>query len=447
MINLTKRVFVSMLCASMLFISCQDETEVVPPKINIEIDGTTSNKELNMVQDGTLKLKAAIEESAGSQVLWEVNNKEVSREVTYEFTATDLGKQTITLTVTSKDGGVSQAQTIVNVYGKYKHGTFILNEGNMTTENGFITFISPDGMVTDSAYYKVNKSSLGNTTQDLFITNNKIYIIAQNGNRDGGDGTLVIANAETLVKEVAYNEELTSTLSWPTHVAVVGADSVYIRDNKGVYLFNPSIKKLTFVEGTARATKNRMAVVDGKVFVPAGNNVYAIKGMKVDTLKFKGIVSGVIKSDDNKLWISCTTSPAQINKVNPTDYSVIKTNELGDAKVSAGWGATPGISAKGDTLYFSNASTKIYRHIFNSNQTKFMVDVKTHITDAGMVYNNLAVHPETGEVYFNTIKGFGWDFLVNNITVWNFSKEAPALKADYKNHTHFPAGIFFTANF
>lgn len=76
-----------------------------------------------------------------------------------------------------------------------------------------------------------------------------------------------------------------------------------------------------------------------------------------------------------------------------------------------------------------------------------MVDAKTMVENANIVYNNIAVHPKTGDVYLNTIKGYGWDFLINNISVFNFDSGTPTLKANYKDYTHFPAGIFFTDNF
>lgn len=449
-IIMTKNKFYAVLfvaLSALLFSSCsKDDESIIPPQLTIEVAGATSTSDLNLAQEDTLHLSAAVKNSTNFAVAWQVDGKEVARTAKYNFVATSMGEHLISLTVTNPDGGVATSSVKVSVYGKYKNGTFILNEGNMTSENGSLIFISPKGVVTDSAFFKVNKTPLGNVTQDLFIANNKIYIIAQNGNRMGGD-MLVVANAETLVKEAAFNEELDKTLSWPTHIAVVGTNNVYIRDNKGVYLFNTDTKALKFVEGTEGADKNRMAVVGNKVFVPAGDKVFAIQGEKVDVIKMAGNVSGVLKASDGNLWISCTTKPAQIAKVNPSNYAIIKSNEIAEAKVGAGWGATPGISAIGDTLYFSNASTKIYRHIFTTGKTDFMVDVKDKIENAGIVYNNLAVHPKTGQVFFNTIKGYGWDFLINDISVWKFGDTAPVLKADYKNHTHFPAGIFFTDSF
>lgn len=42
-----------------------------------------------------------------------------------------------------------------------------------------LIFISPKGILTDSAYYKANGSMLSLLSQDLFIANNKLYIISQ----------------------------------------------------------------------------------------------------------------------------------------------------------------------------------------------------------------------------------------------------------------------------
>lgn len=115
--------------------------------------------------------------------------------------------------------------------------------------------------------------------------------------------------------------------------------------------------------------------------------------------------------------------------------------------VASGWGATPGITAKGDEIYFCNNSSTIYRHTFSSNTTETLGDVKSNIANWGMIYNMPAVHPVTGEYYYNTILGYGWSFLTNDISVYDLGSGTPKMVADYRNYTHFPAGIFFTAGF
>lgn len=440
-----KLIFSLVLSMALILTSCHDSDtdKIIVPELRIEVADANSTSDLVLPEEGTLTLKAVVSNSTQYDAFWSVDGKEACTDKEYKYTAQGVGEHQITLKVVNHDAGEAKTAITVNVHGKYKHGTYILNEGNMTTEQGSLIFISPQGQLTDSAYWRVNGTFLGNSTQDLYISNNSLYIISQNG---GADGKLVVANAETLKKEVGYEDEL-STLSWPTHIAVIN-DKAYIRDNKGVHLFDLKTKALCFIEGTNGALKNRMAVVDDKVFVPAGKNIYVIKdGAVVKTIAMQGAISGIVKTNDKNLYVSCTTTPAQINKVSATDYTIMQSNEIADAKVGAGWGATPGISAKGDTIYFSNAATKIYRHLFSKNKTEYMTDVKEHIENVGMVYNNLAVHPKTGEVYFTTIKGYGWDFLINNITVFNFGGITPVLQSDYKNYTHFPAGTFFTDSF
>lgn len=431
--------------------SKNDEAEqapVVAPEVAIinELSQTA------VAQEDTLTFKARA--TQGSTFAWSVDGKQsVIIDSVFKFASADAGEHTVAV-VAAQNGKTASAQTSITVYGKYKYGTFILNEGNMTTENGSLTFISPQGIVTDSVYFKVNGTELGNVTEDLYIHHNKMYIISQNGRKNPAgsaftsDGLLVVANAETLKKEAAYNEEL-SKLSWPTHVAVLNEENVILRDNSGLYNFNTVTKSLTFIKGSKSAAKRTMAVSNNKVFAAAGTKVYVVEPGK-DTLTYvldmKASVSGVVKGSDGNIWVSTTGSPSKISKISVADYSLIKANDITLGSVSAGPGATPGITAKGDTLYFSGAGTKIYRHVFSTGVTEFMVDAKTMVENANIVYNTIAVHPVTGEVYLNTIKAFGLDYLNNNISVFNFTKEA-ALSANYKNYTNFPAGIFFTYSF
>ncbi len=431
-------------------ISCTKDDVILTTAPELAIINVSAGSAV--AQEDTLYFKAVATE--GSSLSWLVDG--VTTHITdsvFKFVSGTLGAHTVSVTAVKNDKQ-STAQTGVTVYGKYKYGTFVLNEGNMTTENGSLIFISPKGVVTDSAYFKANGTELGNVTQDLFISNNKIYIISQNGKKNPlgtgfeNDGMLVVANAETLKKEAAYNDEL-AMLSWPTHVAVLNEQHVFLRDNNGIYRFNTATKTLTFIKGSKSAAKLTMAVSNNKVFAAAGTKVYVIEADKdtlTNAIDMKGSVSGVIRADDGNIWVSTTTAPAKISKVNYRDYSLIKANEISTGSLSAGWGATPGITAKGDTLYFSGAGTKIYRHVFSTNATEFMVDAKTMVQNANIVYNNIAVHPLTGEVYLNTIKAYGWDFLVNNISVFNFSN-GTKLSANYNDYTNFPAGIFFTYNF
>lgn len=337
-------------------------------------------------------------------------------------------------------------------------GVFILNEGNMTTENGSLIYLTPDGKVLDRVYSTANGRELGNSTQDLFIKDGKMYIISQNGNKNPlgtgfeNDGMLIVANAETMKGEASYNNEL-STLSWPTHVAVLDEQNVFLRDNNGVHHFNTTSKELNLIDGSRGAKKNTMAVADNKVFASAGNNVLVMEKDKhavSHTISMGAAVSGVVKSEDGNIWVSTTGKPNKISKVNSKTYEVIKSNDISVGNLAAGVFATPGITAVGEVLYYGGGSFSVYRHDFTTGESKEVLNKATFqsmVPNAKMVYNSMAVHPKTGRVYINTIKGYGWDFLINDISVFNFDGETPVLEANHQNYTHFPAGIFFNANF
>ena len=62
------------------------------------------------------------------------------------------------------------------------------------------------------------------------------------------------------------------------------------------------------------------------------------------------------------------------------------------------------------------------------------------------LYNCIAVHPITGEVYANIISSYSLD-PENKICVFDFNNDKLALKANYKGYTECPAGVFFTYNF
>jgi len=432
------------------FVSCSDDEDYTPllPEVSI----STQTNEISVLLGDTLYLKASIKNMTNYKLSWSVNGKEVSTDSLYKFSEKEIGDYSIKLTGSNNEQEVSK-EIVVDVYGKYKYGTFVLNEGNASSGNGSLIFISPSGVVTDSVYYRVNGTTLGSSAQDLYIAGRKIYIISQNKKRDANgqtsDGRLIVANAETLEKVAAYNDEV-STLSWPSHIAVLG-DNIFIRDNNGVHCFNPSTKELKLIKGTRNASKNRMAVVQNKIFVPAKDSIWVMENGKDEIIGKIGLgatVSGVIKSSDNNLWVSTSGTPGKIMKIDAKNYSIIKTNEITVSNVSAGVGATPGITAKGDTLYYNNSSTTIYRHIFSTGESKQMVNAKELIgPEAGMAYNNMAVNPQSGDVYLTTIKGYGLNYLINHISAFNFSESQPKVSADYKNYTQFPAGIFFTYDY
>ena len=423
--------------------SCDDDDNDTPelPVVTIESeDGSFS-----MLPTESIVLKAKVSNSQVTDWAWFVNGEKVGTDSVYTFKAEKLGDYNVAILASNTDGE-AYVSTMIEVHGTYKYGTFVISEGSNSP--GTIIFISPKGEVIENAYYVENGGELGGASQDLFIKDNKMYIISQNGGNDGG--FLTVLNAETLKRERKFQEELSGKVSWPTHVAVLGVDDIYLRDGSGVKRFQPSTGEVTLIQGTEGARKNTMVVADGKVFATVGTSVVVIEAGKdeiANTIEFEDRVSGVIKASDGNILVS--DGSGNITKVDVKTYTKLGSSKVSDeakSVLSASFAAAPSITAKGDTLYMSGLSSKIYRHVFGSDRTELMVDAKDMVDNVGIIYNTCAVHPITGEVYLNSIKGYS-DYKTNNITVFDFSSDEPKVSANYENYTAFPAGTFFTYNF
>ena len=449
------RTILSLTAAAGMFAACDSEETVYVPQEVIVTDTveivraepprvSISQETYNMELTDSLVLRASVAGDSETTYRWTVDSAEVSTDSVYVFKTDHSGLFSLSVTVTNAEGDAT-ANASVNVRpGKYKHGTFVLSEGS--TQPARLTFIDEEGNVTADAYNEENGGSLGSVPQDLFIHNHKLYVVAQNGGNEGKN--LTVLNAETLKQEAAYD----LSLSWPTHVAVLGDDEIYIRSNGGVHVFRPSTEELTAIEGTSGARKNTMAVAQGKVFASVDKTVVVIEQGRTAvsaTIEFTGDVSGVVKSSDGNLWVS--TADKSSAKGDARTYDVVPTHDVSDvvtgSQLSKSFAASPSITAKGDTLYMSGLTSTIYRHVFSTGETTLMADAKDYVDNCGIIYNTCAVHPRTGEVVLNSIKGYGTSYLTNHITFFDFSGETPAVAADYADYTRFPAGTFFTSNF
>ena len=177
---------------------------------------------------------------------WTAKVDETAGNVEVKAGAEAVQKARITLKAVGEDGKEVRKGIdfyCLNSFTDSK-GVFVLNEGNMTTENGSLTYITPEGYVIGDAYKKVNGTELGNVAQDMAFCNGKIYVITQNGDENPvgtkfeNDGMLIVMNAKTLKKEMALSKNDLPGIDWPTHIAVLDEAHVYVRDNKGIYRLN-----------------------------------------------------------------------------------------------------------------------------------------------------------------------------------------------------------------
>lgn len=324
----------------------------------------------------------------------------------------------------------------------FTNGMFLLNEGNMTTENGFLIYIDRNGVIHNNIYKEINGTSLGKVSQDLYIRNGKMYILAQNGGNET-DGKLVIANATTLLKEQGIQD--IPTISSPSHIAVTSGNTIYLRGNNGVYRFDPQGNTTTKLLNSG--AKNRMVAIDDKVFSYNGKVISVLKDgadAVVETIDMGQNIIGITPSADGNIWAA---SASAIFKINPTAYTFVE-HSISETTIGS-ISAAPSISAIGNRIYFRN-STKVWCHDFDTNTTVQKGDVLSYLNyegTAGTFYNGFGVHPVTEEVCYTSIKGFGLNYLINYIGIFDFSDTASPMKHKFDDYIHFPAGVYYPEAF
>ena len=453
-----KKILIASLALIAGLASCKkdDPTPSPNPPSTLTIDGVASSLEFYQLDTAHLRV-AGVAKDAAAKAVWAVNGAKAAEGATFDFTTAHPGKYEVTLTVDGKS-----AKHTYTVAPRFSEGAFLLNEGNSGNETGSLTYIHPSKkLVIDQAYFHINGTKLGNVCQDLAFGNDKVYIISQNGPRNGGEGLLTIAEAGSLKKVKVYNDA-TLAQKWPTHIAVI-RDHIYLRADykatptspKGCIYRGTEDGGFTLIPETEGVMKMRMAQIGERLFaLTSDSKVLMIQGTQVvrelDLSPAKP--SGIAVSHDGKLWVS-TTSPNAILKVDPTpDNFVALDTHILDKSISAtgpqSWERTTSSAffAHGDKLYFTGQSSVIYCHDFATSKTSQVIDVKTIDgvgTSANKYYNSLGVNPATGELYYAAFE--------DNST-YNKKNVTMVLKADgtklllKEKVNSFPAGFFFIPN-
>ena len=453
-----KKILIASLALIAGLASCKkdDPTPSPNPPSTLTIDGVASTLEFYQLDTAHLSV-AGVAKDAAAKAVWVVNGAKAAEGATFDFTTAHPGKYEVTLTVDGKS-----AKRTYTVAPRFSEGAFLLNEGNSGNETGSLTYIHPSKkLVIDQAYFHINGTKLGNVCQDLAFGNDKVYIISQNGPRNGGEGLLTIAEAGSLKKVKVYNDA-TLAQKWPTHIAVI-RDHIYLRADykatptspKGCIYRGTEDGGFTLIPETEGVMKMRMAQIGERLFaLTSDSKVLMIQGTQVvrelDLSPAKP--TGIAVSHDGKLWVS-TTSPNAILKVDPTpdNFVALDTHVL-DKSISAtgpqSWERTTSSAffAHGDKLYFTGQSSVIYCHDFATSKTSQVIDVKTIDgvgTSANQYYNSLGVDPATGELYYAAFEDY---------STYNKKNVTMVLKADgtklllKEKVNSFPAGFYFIPN-
>lgn len=221
------------------------------------------------------------------------------------------------------------------VLGEFQNGYFIVNEGPFSSSYGTISFLSEDFNTTQPKIFeaKNNNAHLGSIVQDVYLNNEKAFIVANNSNK------ITITNRYTMVK----TGEITTGLSNPRYVVVVG-NYAYV-SNWG--------DAMTATDDFIAVVNLSNNTVSGTIAVSEGPEKMAVIGNYIYVLMKGGWGSNnkvtVINSSNNLVQTTLTVGD------NPQSY-VVKDSDLY-------------VMCPGKTTYQGNETAGVVYKINTSNNT------------------------------------------------------------------------------
>lgn len=433
---MNKKLQIAFLAIALGLTACvQDE---VMPKLpeDLHIDASSGATNLHQLEKADFTAVGSTVKD-GKDVTWYVNGKQVATGLNYAFSSNLPGEFEIMVK--------ANGQEFKKKYGvrpRFDKGVFLLNEGSMNTETGSLTYLNAKHkVIVDNAFYRVNGKRLGNVCQDMAFANDKIYIISQNGKAHGGEGMLVIAEANSLKFLSEYTDEKLVALN-PSHIAVVG-DKIYLRTDKGIYVGGEQ-GDFKLIPETLKASKLNMKTVGDLVFaLTQDNKVLMIQGDRVvaSLALAEGKVSGLALSNNGSLFMSYT-NPNRIAKLSqdPKEFKILEEQNEETANLAQKETSSSRIFAYGNMLYIPNDRV-IYVHDFSSKQTSKWSDVNSeeYSTALNQYYNSLGLD-DKGNVYYAALEGWGVQYKNNLTLIMDATKKTTILEKMGVNA--FPAGFY-----
>lgn len=361
----------------------------------------------------------------------------------------------------------TRAATAVFNNSKSK-GVLVLQEGNMTTENGFLNFVGNDGKY----YLKVGGERYANVAQDLSLFGNTLYVVCQNYPKGNGPGAIVTVDASNFTVTDRYQTP-TSVIN-PTHITVAAADKIYVRSSgpnyrgQFVYCFNSAddvnptrlslsvdddatISSTTSPSATPAATP--MVVANGYLYICSNKGLVVYKtstneriGIVGSGSSFKGVIKGAGKvyayTNGTLYIITPTSDSAAISETNTKTVTLNFSTYSNSAQMSY----------YNNSIFYATSGGVVYKYALSGTTTAQLGSIFTDaVDDAGSImYNGIAVDPSTGYLYVgSTVYGNTDNKNFSNtcaLQVFDVNSSFERVKT-FQGDERFTAGIFFWENF
>jgi YVTN family beta-propeller protein len=287
--------------------------------------------------------------------------------------------------------------------GTYETGVFLVNEGGFGHGNGSISFYNRNTKtVEQDVFKKVNNRPTGDVLQDLFVHNEKAYIVANNSAK------VEVADANTFASLGTVEG-----LAMPRYFAAV-QNKGYVSEWVG-FSGNGRVSVIDLTTNTVTKTiavgamPEEVLLVNNKLYVAnSGGNTLTVINTSTDAVEATVPVgdgpNSLAVDANNKLWVLCggdkvwlpdfsdidaaASTVGSLVRVNPASNAVEATLAFGSKKDAPGKLAT------------NNTKNKLY---YNYQGKVFQLDITAAALPATALINRgfygFGVDPATNILY------------------------------------------------
>lgn len=338
-------------------------------------------------------------------------------------------------------------------------GVFVLNEGVYQSSNASLSFYDPEADTAASyLFYKANNAPIGDVAQSLAMAEGKLFIVVNNSNY------IYKVDANTLKCDVDHPFKLTDFYS-PREMHFVAPNKAYVSDlmGTGLWIINPQdMSHCGFVE-TGKTTE-KMVQSGNELYVSNWSNYY-LQGMEKNTVQVVDVNNDVKVAEitvgkepntmaidkNNHVWVLCEGATWEVDAEKPSLWEIdpqLKTahcrytfDDIQDpltGEVKSFSASCLKADPSGRCFYVIVSEVDEYGTSSDSHIRRFDVETQSfsetfNISSEGKVFYNMAVDPNSGELYVSCISN-----PIANGIVYRYTADGLLLSS-------FEAGVFPSA--
>lgn len=263
--------------------------------------------------------------------------------------------------------------------GEFAQGIFILNEGNFGGGNSSVSFLSPEGELQHEIFASVNGSQLGDTGQNLYLNEDRAYIVMN------GSGTVEVVDRYTFERIGTISEGLEN----PRYMVVADGKGYVSNwgdplDTEDDYIAVIDLNSLSITQTiSVPEGPEKMVATNGKIYVAQkggwgyGNSVSVISIAENNVIA-QIPVADIPESlfiDDNTLIVLSSGKEAWTGEETEGALSFIEMNSNLPIYIISFDVHPKNLVKDGDNLFFTSGSTVYATDVFLSPvSTLFSMD-------------------------------------------------------------------------